>query len=315
MSAQLRKQISDRIIATLESNVLPPWRQTWKPSKNSGLPTSVATGRPYRGINPLLCQIHAARFGFASKYWGTFKQWRLLGADVKQRPDDVKPGEWGCKIVLYKNVTKEVIDPKTGDEDEKNFFLMRQYVVFNLDQVSGSHLDRFRASHKESDVVLPRFNEAEELIEKTGAEIHFGGDKAYYKLPVGPWPHHFEGDYICMPHREQFETAEAFYETALHELAHWAEVRTNWDREKHGYEMGELIAEMASCFLAAELGIPATDLGNHASYLKSWLASMKADHNFIFKASSQATKAADYLLSFVKPAEKIEEQEPAEQIA
>jgi antirestriction protein ArdC len=61
---------------------------------------------------------------------------------------------------------------------------------------------------------------------------------------------------------------------------------------------------MASCFLATELGVPNGEpLENHASYLKSWLASMKGDPNYIFKASRQASKVCDFLLSFVRQSE------------
>jgi antirestriction protein ArdC len=65
--------------------------------------------------------------------------------------------------------------------------------------------------------------------------------------------------------------------------------------------MGELIAEMGACYLATELGIPNDEtLENHAAYLKSWLSSMRNDPNFIFRASRQASKVCDFLLSFVK---------------
>jgi antirestriction protein ArdC len=37
----------------------------------------------------------------------------------------------------------------------------------------------------------------------------------------------------------------------------------------------------------------------HADYLGSWLAVLRADARAIFKAASQASKAADYLLAFV----------------
>ena len=54
---------------------------------------------------------------------------------------------------------------------------------------------------------------------------------------------------------------------------------------------------MGSCFLATELGIPnAGQLPNHASYLGHWLRAMQNDTRFIFQASSQASKAADYIL-------------------
>jgi len=59
---------------------------------------------------------------------------------------------------------------------------------------------------------------------------------------------------------------------------------------------------MAACFLATELGVPQGEpLENHAAYLKSWLVSMKADTSFVFRAATQATKTADYLMSFVRP--------------
>jgi antirestriction protein ArdC len=51
--------------------------------------------------------------------------------------------------------------------------------------------------------------------------------------------------------------------------------------------------------MMAELDLPTTtNLQNHASYLKHWLDGMAGDSKFIFKATSQASKAVDYLLSF-----------------
>jgi antirestriction protein ArdC len=315
MSNAIRKQVTEQIVAALENNLV-PWRRPWRSPKNAGRPTSVSTGRPYSGVNPLLCEMHALTHGLQSQWYGTFKQWELLGGRIKQRPSHVKPGEWGCRIVLYKPVSKQVVD-EAGKEDKKRFFILKSFTVFNIDQVEAPHLDRFRAKAESSELEFPKFDQAEELIQKTGVSVRFGGDKAFYSLPtpIGSWPNHVGGDYIVMPSREQFECPTSFYETALHELAHWAEVRTDWDREKHGYEMGELVAEMASCFLAAELGIPTTDLGNHAAYLANWLEAMRGDHSYIFKASTQASKTVDYLLSFLRPAEKVEEVEPAEQVA
>ena len=94
----------------------------------------------------------------------------------------------------------------------------------------------------------------------------------------------------------QFVTEGAFYETLLHELAHWSEVRLKWAGSR---ETQELVAEMAACFVSTELGIPNGEgLENHAAYVQSWLQSMRGDHGFIFRASSQASKVADFLLAF-----------------
>ena len=92
-----------------------------------------------------------------------------------------------------------------------------------------------------------------------------------------------------LPPRATFDPPGAFYETAVHELAHWSEVRTGWDHDKEGYALGELAAEIGTCYVAAELGIPQGEgLGNHAAYLKNWLEALKNDRNFIFKAAKQA---------------------------
>ncbi|MCH7685712.1 MAG: peptidase, partial [Planctomycetes bacterium] len=70
-------------------------------------------------------------------------------------------------------------------------------------------------------------------------------------------------------------------------------------QEQNTYAMGELVGEMSSCFVCSELGIPLTEgIGNHAAYLGHWLKALKNDPSFIFKASTQASKVSDYLLSF-----------------
>ena len=114
---------------------------------------------------------------------------------------------------------------------------------------------------------------------------------------------HADGDYIQVPHKGSF-FGGGYYPTVLHELGHWSEVRLGWDREKHGYPMGELVAELSSTYLTAELGVPNGDhLENHAAYVKSWLESMKNDPSYVFQAAKQASKVTDFLLSFVRQSE------------
>jgi antirestriction protein ArdC len=72
--------------------------------------------------------------------------------------------------------------------------------------------------------------------------------------------------------------------------------------------MGELIAEIGGCYLASELGLPVSDQTNHAAYIQNWLQAMKNDPAFIFKASTQASKAVDFILAFNRtPVEETEE--------
>ncbi|WRD77218.1 zincin-like metallopeptidase domain-containing protein [Sphingobium baderi] len=69
---------------------------------------------------------------------------------------------------------------------------------------------------------------------------------------------------------------------------------------------------MASAFLCAELGIVPTV--RHADYLGAWLSVLREDSKAIFRAASQASKAADYLLAFLPPSGSDEEPHDADPV-
>jgi len=287
-NATVREGITESIIKAIESGETLPWRRPWNCSPNAGRPTSVSTGKAYKGINSPLLQIHSNRFGFSSKFWATYRQWDSLGCQVKSRPKDVERGQWAATAVLYKPVTKK---SKETDETEDKYLLMKSFRLFNADQVEGSEKFQVDESALAGDVV-PDFAPADELIAATEADIRHGGERAFYRRIE---------DFIQMPERHRFNPVGSYYETCLHELAHWSESRLDWDHETNGYAMGELVAELASSMLSAELNVPQGEsLENHASYLKSWLEQMKGDSSFIFKASTQASKVCDFLLSHVE---------------
>ena len=306
--SEIRDEVTARIIHALEADLL-PWRRPWSSgSAQPGRHSNVATKRSYQGVNHILLEIHAQQHGLFSRWWGTFPMWKSLGCNIRKRPQNVQEGCWGCRIVFYKPVTKTVVDDQTGDEDEERFFVLRTFTVFSADQAEGDAADELRADRRDGQTTdaQPDFAPAEELISETGADVRFGGNRAYYcrPLPVGAFPNHTSGDYIVLPPRSTFNPPGAFYETAIHEIAHWSEVRTGWDHDKQGYALGELAAEIASTYVSAELGTPqGEDLGNHAAYLKNWLEALKNDRNYIFKAAKQASKVTDYLLNFVKTPE------------
>jgi antirestriction protein ArdC len=290
---QIRDQITNQIIEALEEGKTVPWRQPWIGIKNGGRPANVVSSNPYRGINPLLLSLHQQRHGFRSKWYGTFKQWQDMGGRIVRRPNDVLPGAWGCGIIYYCPITKTVTDPITGEENEEKYPLLKTYSVFSIDQVEGEHLDHLRAK---DDGPLNNqfidFDPAERAITATEAEIRHKGDRAFY---------HRSGDYIQMPPKTKFPNEADFYATAFHELAHWSESRTEW---KGDYAEGELRAEIAAAYMLAELGVPqSSDLSNHQSYVQSWLKALRNDNRFIFKASTAANKAADYVLSFSRQPE------------
>jgi len=62
------------------------------------------------------------------------------------------------------------------------------------------------------------------------------------------------------------------------------------------YAAEELVAELSSAMLGAELGLPATHLDSHASYIEHWLKLLKDDDRAILTAAAKAEEAASLLL-------------------
>jgi antirestriction protein ArdC len=306
---QLREKITAQIVAALESGNVPPWRRPWRVGPNSGAPANVVSKKPYRGINPILLDVASTRHNLSSKWWATFNQWKGLGGKVMRRPADVPEGQWGTTIVFWTPVTKTERDAE-GDSKTDRYFVMRSYTVFNVDQVEGDLLAHLRAGHADTTgdaAQVIDYQPAEEAIAATNVSIRYGGGRAFYS------PVH---DSIQVPPKASFEALDEFYETIFHELVHSTEhpSRLDWSRKEadNSYAMGELVAEIGSCYLARELGVPASEnLTNHVAYLANWLKAMKDDPKFIFTASSQASKAADYILSFSRPTADEPEAEAA----
>jgi antirestriction protein ArdC len=61
------------------------------------------------------------------------------------------------------------------------------------------------------------------------------------------------------------------------------------------YSMEELIAELTSCYICAELQIRSEPRADHAPYLASWIRILKNDKKAIFTAASKAQEAASFL--------------------
>jgi len=285
---EIRERITAEIVAALEQGGVPPWKHPWD---TSGPPANAVTGRRYSGLNVWLLQLHRQRLGLSSSRYATFNQWRELGCRVKPRPADVPSGRWGCNVVFCKPVTKKPKDAEDGDEREGTYLVLRNFTVFSVDQVEGEAADRLRAEAARGQKPFTDFAPAEHAIAATKADIRHGGERAFYRRqsPGG------DGDYIQMPDKARFAEERHYYQTAMHELGHWSEVRLGWTGS---YAEGELRAEMAACFVVADLGLPTGDRLDSVSYLDFWLASMKADPRYIFRVTADASRAATFLLDF-----------------
>jgi antirestriction protein ArdC len=296
---EIRDRITARIVAALRAGTA-PWRKPWSDRDNTGSPANVISRRPYSGVNPLLLDLAAQERGWTSRWWGTFNQWRSLGLRVQARPADVPPGQWGIKVVFCKGITKRTTNER-GEEEEDQFFLLREYTVFNAEQVEGDGIEEYRVRPRPGPSAVD-FGPAEEVIQATGADIRFGGNRAFYRP---------DEDFIRLPPKDWFVNRHEFYTTCLHELVHWTGHGSRLARldqkarfGNESYALEELVAEIGGCFLCSAVRVPQSDdLTNQAAYLGHWLKVLQQDHRAIFRASSQASAAADYILAFSRQAE------------
>lgn len=270
----------------------PPWMiPTCLSDPSAGFPTNAHTQKVFTGINPLLLNLAASERGYSSKWWGTYSQWRKLRLSVRPRPSEVPEGEWGLKIIQWAPTHKTVA--KSDSIKIERFSHMKTVTVFNAQQVTGESLMDWRVQLKESvDWRNVDYSGIDRLIENSKAEIEHGYDKPVYKrLP---------SDLIGMPDREKFLGNDPDYYSALiHEFCHWLEWRTGW---RGSLALGELIAEIGTGLLEIQLGYPhSEDRTNYNKYLDEWLAEMEKNPKYIFEAATQASKAVDYLMSFIDP--------------
>lgn len=279
-------RVTNRIVEELERGTR-PWLKPWNAEHAAGRINRPLrhNGQRYSGINILILWAEAEAKGFVSPFWMTFRQASELGGFVKK-------GEHGSPVVYASKFTKKDKN-EAGDEVEQEIPFLKEYTVFCADQIEGLPGYFYELSKAVQTVPLKRMEQAEEFFANTKADIRTGGNQAYYAC---------EADYIRVPRLECFKDAESHAATIAHELTHWTRHASRLNREfgrkrwgDEGYATEELVAELASAFLCADLCITPEVREDHASYIASWLKVLKDDKRAIFTAASHASKAVDYL--------------------
>lgn len=257
------QRITERIVADLERGVR-PWAQPWTAGNATGRISRPLrhNGEPYSGMNVLLLWSEGIARGFASSIWMTFRQASELGAHVRK-------GEGGTTVVYASRFTKTETDAG-GGEVERDIPFLKTYTVFNSDQIEGLPEHYYRRPEPVTDPI-ERIDHADRFFANTGSVIRHGGSQAFYS-PAG--------DFIQMPPFPTFRDAASYVAVLAHESVHWTAHpdRVGRDLSRYGKDKSErareeLIAEVGSCLVCADLGIvpelePRPD---HASYLASWL--------------------------------------------
>jgi antirestriction protein ArdC len=257
-------------------------------------PRNCVTQRHYRGINVLSLWVAAMKAGYDHALWATYKQWQSAGGQVRE-------GAKGSVIVFYKPF--EIVGREDQHGDAKKVIpLVRYRTVFNIAQVDG--VERPVAQPKRQ--LFDRSPAIDALVDRLAVPVEHSDDgRAYYEP---------SRDRILMPHEQSFigtptSTAyESYYSVLFHELGHATGAEHRLKRRlvcnsgDPAYAFEEIIAELTAAFCCARLGVASSPRADHACYIASYIALMKADHRAVFKAATAAAAACDFIIGPVETA-------------
>ena len=291
------EKLCSELVQLLEQGVN-PWRRDWASSGQQGQHRNLLTGQPYRGSNPAVLEMYSACRGFALPLW-------LGGAQAKAQGWFPRKGSKGC-YVLRPQLNKRELEGEdgqpllqpNGEPSVAAWVSYKPACVFNVgdlvggDDASQQALEAAIAAAMAGAVVKPepeRLAAAEAVLGAWPVPTTWAGDRAYY-LPTL--------DRVVMPNRAQFGSAAGLYATWAHEQAHSTGHSSRLARNLLGefgsesYAREELVAELAAFLICNRLQIPSA-AENHAAYLGHWAGVLKEGHKVLFKALSDATKAAN----------------------
>ncbi|CAI1804613.1 DNA primase TraC [Serratia ficaria] len=314
----LYQQVTDKIIAAIETGTL-PWRKPWRTDKGRGASTAImpqngTTGYHYSGVNVLLLWMAADERGFHSNRWLTYKQAEAVGGHVRA-------GETATLAVVFKPWDKQMEDAdgrqlfdEEGNPLKTRIPMLKPLYLFNVaqcDDLPETVVGITPAEEPEEEGALVDAKtqaQVSTLVEACGVRVEqVYQDRAYYAPGR---------DQIVLPQVQQFRTEADYWSTLLHELVHSTGHATRLNREGGTsssrafgdpvYAFEELVAELGSAFMCAQLGI----FGDiqHDSYLEHWLRVLREDKRALFRAAKQAREASEFLL---KPLAELVTTDPA----
>ena len=306
-------EFAGKVRAQIEAGVA-PWQKPWKPGEKH-LPENAQNGKPYRGGNSLYLSVSQTARGYSDNRWATYKQ-------IKEMGGQVRAGEKGTHVLFYKFDDERARkdgprdEPgKTGNGEQREQSrppLVRAYTVFNVEQAEGLKLERREDAEKEPE--WKAHQSAELVIRESGVPVtHVRGDRAFYSLT---------NDRVTLPERDQFATANGYYQTALHELGHATghESRLNRETMQKGVAAGfgteeyareELRAEISAMMTGERIGV-GHDGSRGAAYVDSWLKALDKEPREIYRAAAEAQQISDHLIRPVRDREQATEKHHGE---
>jgi len=280
--------VEAELIAATERDDLPVWRKPW--SGDGIAPANYYSKRPYRGINVFWLDLIGQAKGYESSYWTTAK------AAITNHGAYPAKGEKASYAILWKPVRKA--DRDTGEEI--TIWLLREYAVFNSDQIPDLPKIEVERAHAPLDIPAS-LREIRDSYKNPPRLEYRKQDQAYYSP---------SRDEIVLPEIEQFTSLAGYAETFLHEHAHST---GHPDRENRfdltafcsrDYAFEELVAEITACMAMHHVGIE-PDHEGMASYVKGWASRLRDEPGTLMKAMGKAQKAFDRMTGWSYKEEEV----------
>ena len=257
-----------------------PWRRPWH--LTSGPPANALTGRAYRGVNVVLLGLSPYR----DHRWMTFRQALELGGNVRK-------GERSTEVVFWKPL--DLPAKGDGEGEARRVPLLRLYRVFNAEQCEGLSLPC---------VGPDREARRRERIPRAEGVLRFMPDPPSVREGCrGAWYAPLS-DEVGIPAMSVFASPDAYYATLFHELGHATGhprrlarlgVEGTFELGSPAYAREELVAELASAFACAAIGLDGSLTENSAAYVAGWLRALTADPRAFVVAAGQAQRAAEWI--------------------
>lgn len=281
MANRLYGEITQVILAQLKKGAV-PWKRDWSLAPGANVPCNAMTNRAYNGANTVLLWLAGQQHQWPVLRFVTYRQAKQLGGTVRA-------GEKSTSVIFVKQL--EVPDREHPGET-KTVPMLRSYAIFNVAQCSDLPDNVLSPTAKKPRNKDERDPLTDAFLASTGADIREGqGSPAFYP----------KADYITLPRFKDFNSGDAYYAAALHELTHWSGHSSRLNRDMQSrfkdanlYAFEEMVAELGAAFMCAEFGFSNEAL-NHAGYLQHWIKLLKDDVKAFLSAASRAQAAVDYL--------------------
>ncbi len=278
------------------------------------------SGAKYKGINRISLGYIITEKGYKDPRFITFKQAQDNNWKVKRGEHG-----YLCEYWVWTKKEEKVNEKGEKEKVEVPLErpMVNYFTIFNMEQIEGNYpkfelpklshdemlqvandfiasshcniketaQDRAYYSPSEDHIVLPlrdSFKSTEDFLETTLHEMAHSShcniketaqDRAYYSPSE---------DHIVLPLRDSFKSTEDFLETTLHEMAHSTgkELGRKFGITPTEYAREELVAELSSMFIKADLGLQfgGKHFENHSAYLESWAGMLKKDPNELYRA-------------------------------